>query len=72
MVCLQLPNFIPPIAQQTLQQVLQILYKIYPVLEKVQQINMPLLIHGEVTDSDIDIFDREKIFIDTVLSKVRQ
>ena len=47
------------------------IYKIYPVLEKMQEINMPLLIHGEVTDSDIDIFDREKIFIDSILSKVR-
>ena len=44
---------------------------IYPVLERMQVIGMPLLIHGEVTDSDIDIFDREKIFIDTVLSKLR-
>ncbi len=32
--------------------------------------NLPLLIHGEVTDSDIDIFDREKIFIDRFLSKL--
>ena len=28
---------------------------------------MPLLIHGEITDKDVDIFDREKIFIDKVL-----
>ncbi|MEM7304701.1 MAG: dihydroorotase [Pseudomonadota bacterium] len=44
---------------------------IYPVLERMQDVGMPLLIHGEVTDSDIDIFDREKIFIDSILSKLR-
>ena len=37
---------------------------IYPVLEAMQDIGMPLLIHGEVTDSDIDIFDREAVFIE--------
>ena len=42
--------------------------KIYPVLERMQKINMPLLIHGEVTDMTIDIFDREKIFIEKILS----
>jgi len=43
---------------------------IYPVLETMQRINMPLLIHGEVTDSDIDIFDREAIFIERTMSKI--
>ncbi|HEX8413052.1 MAG TPA: dihydroorotase [Sphingomicrobium sp.] len=37
------------------------------VLETLQRIGMPLLIHGEVTDRDIDIFDREAVFIDRVL-----
>ncbi len=37
---------------------------IRPVLEAMQDIGMPLLIHGEVTDSDIDIFDREAVFIE--------
>ena len=41
--------------------------KIMPVLEKMAEIGMPLLIHGEVTDADIDIFDREKVFIDKKL-----
>jgi dihydroorotase len=45
--------------------------KIYPVLERMQQIGMPLLIHGEVTDREVDIFDREKIFIDNILTKLR-
>ena len=44
---------------------------IYPVLERMQSIGMPLLIHGEVTDVEIDIFDREKVFIDKILSKLR-
>ena len=44
--------------------------KIYGVLEKMQAIGMPLLIHGEATDSDVDIFDREAVFIERVLSKL--
>lgn len=40
------------------------LKKCAKVLDKLQQLGMPLLIHGEVTASDIDIFDREKRFID--------
>jgi dihydroorotase len=43
---------------------------IYPVLEAMQDIGMPLLIHGEVTDSDIDIFDREAIFIERHLNNL--
>lgn len=43
--------------------------KIYPVLEVMQEIGMPLLVHGEVTDKDIDIFDREAVFIDRVMRK---
>lgn len=39
----------------------------YPVFEAMQKHGMPLLIHGEVTDSDIDIFDREKVFINRTL-----
>lgn len=37
---------------------------IYPVLEAMQREQMPLLIHGEVTDATVDIFDREAVFID--------
>ena len=40
---------------------------IRPALEAMQDIGMPLLVHGEVTDPDIDIFDREAVFIDRVL-----
>jgi dihydroorotase len=41
---------------------------IYPVLEAMQRAGMPLLIHGEVTDPDVDVFDREKVFIDRTFS----
>ncbi len=41
--------------------------KIMPVLETMSEIGMPLLIHGEVTNAEIDIFDREKAFIDQKL-----
>lgn len=40
---------------------------IAPVLETMQRIDMPLLIHGEVTSPDVDVFDREAVFIDTIL-----
>ncbi len=40
---------------------------IRPVLERMQAIGLPLLVHGEVTDPEIDIFDREALFIDRVL-----
>ena len=45
--------------------------KIKPVLEVMAEIGCPLCIHGEVTDSSIDIFDRERVFINTVLEKIR-
>jgi len=41
---------------------------IYHVLKQMQTVDMPLLIHGEVTAEAIDIFDREEIFIDTILT----
>lgn len=48
------------------------LEKVYPVLEQLAEHNMPLLVHGEVTHADIDIFDREKVFIDTILMPLTQ
>ncbi len=42
--------------------------RLYPVLEAMQRIGMPLLIHGEVTDHEVDIFDREAAFIDRTLT----
>jgi dihydroorotase len=41
---------------------------LWPALEAMQRIGMPLLVHGEVTDPEIDIFDREAAFIDRVLA----
>jgi len=43
---------------------------IYPTLETMQRISMPLLVHGEVTDTSIDIFDREAVFIDRTLRNI--
>ena len=45
---------------------------IMPVLERMEKIGMPLLVHGEVTHADIDIFDREARFIETVMIPLRQ
>ena len=41
---------------------------VYPVIEQMQKEGVPLLVHGEVTHADIDVFDREKVFIETVLA----
>ena len=40
------------------------LTRVYPVLEAMERHDLPLLLHGEVTDPDIDIFDRERVFIE--------
>ncbi len=44
--------------------------KLRPVLEMMQDQGMPLLIHGEVTDHDVDIFDRERVFIDRHMKRL--
>ncbi|MBB4404738.1 MULTISPECIES: dihydroorotase [Agrobacterium tumefaciens complex] len=46
--------------------------KAMPVLERMAKIGLPLCVHGEVTTPEVDIFDREKAFIDTVLEPLRQ
>tara|TARA_R110002073_G_scaffold65745_3_gene163997 strand:- start:9457 stop:10497 length:1041 start_codon:yes stop_codon:yes gene_type:complete len=43
-----------------------------PVLEAMAEAGVPLCVHGEVTDADIDIFDREAVFIDRVLDPIRR
>lgn len=43
---------------------------IYQILETMQKLSMLLLVHGEVTRSEVDIFDREAVFIDEILSQV--
>ena len=48
------------------------LTRVMPVLEKMAEIGLPLCTHGEVTDAQVDIFDREAVFIDTVLDPLRR
>ncbi|QFU77079.1 dihydroorotase [Halioglobus maricola] len=43
---------------------------LFPVLAAMEEADLPLLIHGEVTESEIDIFDREKVFIDRHLAPI--
>jgi len=44
---------------------------VYPVIETMQKCGLPLLVHGEVTDPTVDVFDREAVFIETVLHPLR-
>jgi len=46
--------------------------KVRPVLERMAEIGLPLCVHGEVTDPEIDIFDREAVFIDRILDPIRR
>jgi dihydroorotase len=48
------------------------IHKVGPVLEKMAELALPLCVHGEVTDPAVDIFDREAVFIDTVLDPLRR
>lgn len=45
--------------------------RVIPVLEAMAEAGMPLLVHGEVTDPDVDVFDREAVFIDRVMIPLR-
>ena len=44
--------------------------KLYAVFAAMEKIGMPLVLHGEVTESHIDVFDREAVFIDRILSEI--
>jgi dihydroorotase len=46
--------------------------KTYVTLEAMQRESLPLLVHGEVTDADVDVFDREAVFIERVLQPLRR
>lgn len=46
------------------------LERVFPLLEEIQALDLPLLLHGEVTDPDVDIFDREAVFIDRHLQSL--
>ena len=48
------------------------LQRCMPALEMMQELGLPLLIHGEVTDAEIDVFDREAVFIDRILQPLRK
>jgi dihydroorotase len=48
------------------------LERAFPALEAMAEHDLPLLLHGEVTDADVDVFDREKVFIDTILAEIRR
>ncbi|AOJ03422.1 MULTISPECIES: dihydroorotase [Burkholderia] len=52
--------------------VTDLLGKCAKTLEAMQEVGMPLLVHGEVTDASIDLFDREKVFIDRVMEPLRR
>jgi dihydroorotase len=46
------------------------LERVYPVLEAMQQHDVVLSLHGEVTAPDVDVFDRERVFVDTLLARI--
>jgi len=46
--------------------------RVMPVLERMAAIGMPLLIHGEVTDPAVDVFDREAVFVERILDPLRR
>lgn len=46
--------------------------KVMPVLERMAEIGLPMCVHGEVTTPEVDIFDREAVFIETVLDPLRK
>ena len=48
------------------------LRRAWPALDAMQACGMPLLVHGEVTDPAVDVFDREAVFIDSVLDPLRR
>lgn len=48
----------------------RVIERVWPVLEAMQEVRLPLLMHGEVTDPEIDVFDREAVFIERHLSRL--
>ncbi len=46
--------------------------RVYPVLAEMERVGLPLLVHGEVVDPDVDLFDREAVFIERVLVPLRR
>lgn len=60
-------KYYPAGATTNSQDGVHALRAVRPVLERLERIGLPLLLHGEVTTPSVDIFDREAVFIDTVL-----
>jgi len=48
------------------------IHRVEAVLEKMQEVGLPLLLHGEVTNPDVDLFDREAVFIERILAPLLQ
>src|SRR5262249_47517028 len=46
--------------------------RVMPVLERMAQLGMPLLVHGEATEPEVDVFDREAVFVERVLDPLRR
>lgn len=44
------------------------IHRVYPVIERMERVGLPLLVHGEVTHADVDVFDRERVFVDRVFA----
>lgn len=42
--------------------------RVYPLLERMEELGVPFLLHGEVTDHEVDVFDRERVFIERIAS----
>ncbi len=70
--CVQGIKFYPAGATTNSESGVAELECVYPALEKMAEVGLPLLIHGEVTDTEIDIFDRERVFIETILEPLTQ
>tara|TARA_B110000305_G_C19413168_1_gene626576 strand:- start:705 stop:1745 length:1041 start_codon:yes stop_codon:yes gene_type:complete len=65
-------KFYPAGATTNSESGVQNFNKLQPVLERMAEIGMPMCVHGEVTDADVDIFDREAVFIDRILDPLRR
>jgi len=66
--CVQAIKFYPAGATTNSENGVAELECVYPALERMAELGLPLLIHGEVTDHSIDIFDREHTFLERVLA----
>ena len=61
-----------PVRRPTAENGVTRLEQVYPLIELMEELDLPLLMHGEVTDAQTDIFDRERRFIETALVPLRK